>query len=346
MQPTVRAEVHDAYWRFAAERLAIFLKRSRGEPGPWTDDSILQRFKFCNAYRSADRVSQHLIRDVIYAPEARELSAEDAFLRIILFRLFSKEATWEALERHTGGVRRQTLNVEALGDYLAGLRANQAIYTSAFILAAPSVYGHAAKHRNHLALVKDMFRPHGLGAKLGAARSLKAVFEALIAYPGIGPFLGYQIAIDLNYSDHICFSEDDFTVPGPGAIRGLRKVFSDPGSLTPEALIMRMVDNQEENFERLGLHFPGLFGRRLHAIDCQGLFCEIDKYSRQAFPELKSNRVRIKHEFRETPKPFALAFPPKWKLGHTIARDPTIAASSSDFRRTPQDTYQLGLQLG
>src|SRR5262249_43690583 len=103
MPPTARPAVHDAYWRFAAERLAIFLKRSRGEPGPWTDDAILKRFKFCNTYRSADRVSQYLIRDVIYGPTARELPAEDVFLRIVLFRLFSKETTWEALESRTGG---------------------------------------------------------------------------------------------------------------------------------------------------------------------------------------------------------------------------------------------------
>ena len=33
----------------------------------------------------------------------------------------------------------------------------------------------------------------------------------------IGPFMGYQLAIDLNYSEHLEFSEDEFTMPGPGA---------------------------------------------------------------------------------------------------------------------------------
>jgi hypothetical protein len=48
MQPSVRRDVYDAYWRFAAERQHIFEQRARREPGPWTDDPILQRFKFCN----------------------------------------------------------------------------------------------------------------------------------------------------------------------------------------------------------------------------------------------------------------------------------------------------------
>jgi len=130
--------------------------------------------------------------------------------------------------------------------------------------------------------------------------------------------MGYQLAIDLNYSDRLAFSEDEFTVPGPGALRGLRKVFSDFGGQTPEELIMRMVDTQHEQFDRLGVEWSGLFGRPLHAIDCQGLFCETDKYARAAFPELKSNRVRIKQEFREPKPSLALFYPPKWGINERV----------------------------
>lgn len=332
----VRPKVHDTYWQFAARRHDIFLKRAGGDPGPWTDDPILQRFKFCNTFRAADRVSQYLIREVLYGPSGHNLDAEDVFMRVILFRLFSKEETWTVVDTAAGGLRRETLDVDRLGDLLDELRSRQAIYTAAFILASPSAYGHRAKHRNHLALMKDMFRRGGLGARLCRARSLEDVFDALVEYPMIGPFLGYQMAVDLNYSEHLCFDEDDFTVAGPGAIRGLQKVFRDPGDRTPRQLIMHMVDRQEEEFDRLGLAFPGLFGRRLHAIDCQGLFCETDKYARKAFPELKSNRVRIKHEYRPTPRALPLFFPPKWEIDHHL-----ISISNA----SPADTYgQLALE--
>jgi hypothetical protein len=346
--PVVRPKVHDAYWRFAAERHQIFLRRFHGTPGPLTDNRILKRFKFCNAFRAADRVSQYLIRDVIYGPRGQDLDAEDVFLRIILFRLFSKEATWDAIEEASDGLCRATLDIERLGDVLEELKTRQAIYTAAFILAAPSVYGHSAKHRNHLALVADMFRPGGLGTRLGRAKSLEEVYEALIEYPMIGPFLGYQITVDLNYSEHLPFDEDDFTVPGPGAVRGLQKVFVDPGDWTPRQLIMRMVDRQEQEFHRLDLGFPGLFGRRLHAIDCQGLFCETDKYSREAFPELRSNRVRIKQEYRQTPRPLPLFFPPKWGINDQLAPlgDPIpsapIAARERQLRLSPMAPIQVG----
>lgn len=321
MQPTRRQEVFDAYWRFAAERHAIFLRRAGGHPGPWTEDPILSHFKFCNTFRAADRVSQYLIREVIYSEEARDLEAEDTFLRIVLFRLFSKERTWDALEEATGGVRRSTFDERVVGDVLERLKERKAIYTAAFILAAPSIYGHRAKHRNHLALVAHMFRPNGLGRAIAEARSLNEVYDALISYPAIGPFLAYQIAIDLNYSEFLDFSENDFTMPGPGAVRGLQKVFVDPGNRSPRELILEMVETQGEHFERLGLEFPGLFGRPLHAIDCQGLFCETDKYSRQAFPELKSNRVRIKQEFRQSSEALPLFFPPKWQLNGRVTNE-------------------------
>jgi hypothetical protein len=58
----------------------------------------------------------------------------------------------------------------------------------------------------------------------------------------------------------------------------------------------------------------------LHAIDCQGLFCEIDKASRVMFPQLKSDRVRIKQEFRPSPQPLHLFYPPKWRLNQKLPR--------------------------
>jgi hypothetical protein len=335
VQATPRPEVFDAYWRFAAERQRIFERRRKDPTGPWTDDPILRRYKFCNAFRASDRISQYLISQVIYAPEAADLPAEDVFLRIILFRLFSRERTWEALEEATGGVRRAALDPERLSRLLDALRDDGPIYTAAFILCAHDAYGYRVKHRNHLELVARMFSPGALGADLAAASSLRDVYEALCAWPMIGPFMGYQLAVDLNYSDRLEFDENDFTVPGPGAMRGLRKVFADFGDRTPKQLIMEMVDGQDEHFNRLGLSWSGLLGRPLHAIDCQGLFCETDKYARAAFPELKSNRVRIKQEFRADPAPLKLFYPPKWGINdrlHSSGHGPEGQLSLDDVR--------------
>src|SRR5476651_2489302 len=91
--PLKPTPVYDTYWRFAAERQEIFFARAAGKLPPWTDDEILAEFKFTNAYRAADRVSQFLIRHVIYDDE-RPPDNEDVFFRTMLFKLFNKIETW------------------------------------------------------------------------------------------------------------------------------------------------------------------------------------------------------------------------------------------------------------
>ena len=64
--PVKPTEVFNSYWYFAAERQCIFFKKLRRCSPPWTEDQILTRYKFTNAYRASDRVSQYLIKNVIY----------------------------------------------------------------------------------------------------------------------------------------------------------------------------------------------------------------------------------------------------------------------------------------
>lgn len=310
MEP--RDDVHQAYWYLAAERQRIFERRQAAEKGPWTDDAILAKYKFTNPWRASDRVSQYLIRNVIYEAE---VSAEDLLTRIVLFRLFSKPSTWRAIEAELGPVGAATIYDPRLPALLERLQAQGPIYTSAFILCANKAYGHDRKYRNHIALLQDMLSQGRLPRAIARARSLRAVYQALCAFPLIGPFMGYQLAIDINYSELIAFSEDEFTVPGPGAERGIEKVF--PGTLKRDMarVVHQMVDDQATACARYGITPPTLLGRRrLHAIDCQNLFCELDKYARVKFPDLVSNRRRIKATFTPSGEPLDLFYPPKWGL--------------------------------
>jgi hypothetical protein len=160
----------------------------------------------------------------------------------------------------------------------------------------------------------------GLPAQIGRARSLSDVYERLAGYPLLGPFMAYQIAIDLNYSELIDFSENEFTVAGPGARRGITKCFTDTCGWSEARVIHWMVDNQQLECERIGIDPPTLWGRPLSAIDCQNLFCELDKYARVAFPHLKSDRRRIKTRFTPNLAPIPAFYPPKWGINERIPR--------------------------
>ena len=62
----------------------------------------MQEYKFCNSYRASDRVSQYLIKNVIY--NGKKYSNQDMIFRIILFKLFNKERTWEILCNKLGDI--------------------------------------------------------------------------------------------------------------------------------------------------------------------------------------------------------------------------------------------------
>jgi hypothetical protein len=181
-------------------------------------------------------------------------------------------------------------------------------------------FGYPRKHENHLRLIEKMLLD-GLANSIVNATSMERVYDQLKEYPTFGAFLAFQLAIDVNYSSLTDFSEMDFVKAGPGARDGISKCFEHMGDYSEEDVIKLMTDRQEEEFERLGLHFDGLWGRPLQLIDCQNLFCEVDKYSRVAHPEIegRSKRSRIKQQFGPTSlTPLTYQFPKTWGLDTSV----------------------------
>ena len=326
MRPTA---VYDLYWRFAAERQAIFFRRLEGMAAPWTDDPILQSYKFTNAYRASDRVSQYLIRRVIY-DECYSTAPAEIIFRILLFKLFNKVATWELLEAQLGLPSWQSFDPYAYDRVLStATAAGSRLYSAAYIIPPVALDRTGVKHRGHLKLL-DLILRSSFVAQLERTHDLHAVFGLLKQFPSLGDFLAFQLAIDLNYSPVIDHEEASFVVAGPGARDGLAKTFADAGALVPEDLIEMMVERQEDEFTSLGLDFRVLWGRRLQPIDCQNLFCEISKYTRVSNPEIAglSGRTRIKQVFRSQGPSVQPWYPPKWGLNDKI---PHYELVSSDL---------------
>src|ERR1041385_5169908 len=111
--------------------------------------------------------------------------------------------------------------------------------------------------------------------------------------------------IDINYSTVTNFSEMDFVVAGPGARNGILKCFKSMGDFSFEDIIKWMADNQDIECQQYGIEPPKLWGRSLQLIDCQNLFCEVDKYLRVTNPKLSgpSGRTRIKQKFKDPKGP-------------------------------------------
>jgi hypothetical protein len=232
MTPTV---VFDTYWRFAAERLAMFYRRYSNPAGPWTSDPILRRYRFTNAYRAADRVSQYLIGEV-QARKDRPQAPREIFFRTMLFKIFNRIETWEFLEGRFGPIEWQRLDLAKINQALEELMLGGCkIYSAAYIMPSPAL-GHTRKHSNHLALLNRMMEDR-LPERVRQAPSLRSVYELILRYPGLGPFLAFQYAIDLNYSCMLNFEESEFVVAGPGALDGISKCFVGTERWTAEEII-------------------------------------------------------------------------------------------------------------
>jgi hypothetical protein len=150
--------------------------------------------------------------------------------------------------------------------------------------------------------------------------SMSTAFCVLSSYESIGPFLAYQFIIDLNYTPHLSFTEGEYVVAGPGALRGLQKCFQDFGDYTPADVIRWVADQQYDAFAQRGLEWCDLWGRPLQLIDAQNLFCEVDKYTRKAHPDLTqfARGSRIKQLYAPAPGALTAWFPPKWGVNHSV----------------------------
>lgn len=306
--------VLDTYWRFAAKRQDLFFNRIIGV-SPLTNDDILIKHKFTNAYRASDRVSQYLLKNVIYSETS--LSELDTLLRILFFKIFNKISTWELVESEIGIIDMKHFSFKKVNKILTEAKhSKETIYSGAYIMTSGrSIFGNEAKHSNHLSLLEKYVTPILL-EQLKNSESLKEVYNILLNIPTFGPFLAYQYTIDINYSNIINFSEMDFVVPGPGARDGIRKCFTSLGDYSEADVIRWVTEKQEVEFERLGLDFKTLWTRPLQLIDCQNLFCETDKYARVAHPEIQgiSDRKRIKQIYKPVSGKIDYFFPPKWGI--------------------------------
>lgn len=308
-----RQNIYDLYWYFAYERQNIFIKKQNGEPSPWTNDPILQEYKFCNSYRVNDRVSQYLLKNIIY--NGKTYSKEDMLFRILLFKLFNKESTWELLITKLGDITLSNFDFNKYSKILTeAIEKNIKIYNDAYISCANKAYGYNHKHDNHLSLLKQIFIIDKSHLKILESKTMQEAFNILKSYPLMGNFMAYQLVTDINYSDIVNWREDEFTIAGPGSLRGIKKCFIDTGNKTNEEIIKYMYEHQEEEFKRLNLNFKRIGNRPLQLIDCQNIFCELDKYCRVAFPDLKSNRTKIKKKYSPKNNKIEYIYPPKWKM--------------------------------
>lgn len=209
-----------AFFEFVFDRQSVWHKRVvLGLPAPWTDDKVLQNFRFCNVYRELDggtiAISKYL---------AQPLSAEQKLFNIIAYRFFNRRDTIENL--FGGLLSEQNFDFKALEKRFDAKKEEGNIFSNAYLITAYAYnpdYRPQDKHVQILLMLNDLrFKLKDIIKNLRESAPQEGINIVAGAVPMAGPFLAGQILLDATYAENIVpYTANDFLIVGPGAHWGL-----------------------------------------------------------------------------------------------------------------------------
>ncbi len=209
-----------AFFEFVFDRQTVWHKRTAlGLPAPWTDDEVLQNFRFCNVYRELDggtiAIGKYL---------TQPLPAEQKLFNIIAYRFFNRRDTIENL--FGGLLSEQNFDFKTLEKRFDAKKEEGNIFSNAYLITAHAYnpdYRPQDKHVQILLMLNDLrFKLEDIIKNLRESapqEGLKIIAEAVSS---AGPFLAGQILLDATYAQNIVpYTANDFLIVGPGAHWGL-----------------------------------------------------------------------------------------------------------------------------
>ena len=276
----------ERFFAFMVSREKIRLQKEAGCPWPWTQDPILQTYKFTNVFREHDRTSR-LLREEFYEPN-RSASPIDILMNAALFRYFgtiefARAVGWQTHEDFGFEFIRATA--------CARLEAGDKVFTGAYVITNQGI-----SDRKENVVVNIFLR--GIHAKAkDIVRSVQLTSQWRVAveqmsrisgFGGTG-FMAKEVLLDTTYTDFwsqtipVTYRIDGKTYPkdwwqwtpiGPGGLRGAARVLGAAKASPAEAarLIRELYEAQDKYWP---MPWP-----RLCPHDVQFQLCEFDKYER------------------------------------------------------------------
>jgi hypothetical protein len=272
----------DRYFAFIRERNEIYHRKTSGQVWPWTEDAILQSYRFTEIYRERDRTSLH------YQKMIRKYYTQDdawVFPATVLYRWFNRIETCEhffgepdfgntsVFERYA-----EERDLRILLECLAKIPTPHV--TGAFIINGKQ--GHD-KGEGVLCYFHEWFKKPWEEKwqewLLEKPPLLREMYDWVRKdSSGLGPFMAAQLVADLKYLPFMHNVEDwwIWAAPGPGSMKGLNLVMNRPID-QPWGQALWLTTLQELNrIENDALKDLGPF----HCQDTQNHCCEFSKYEK------------------------------------------------------------------
>ena len=264
------------YWQVERENIRL-QKEVSNLPAPWTDDPILQQYKFCQVFREEDRTTRGFKKHI------REPMREntDVLMATVIFRWFNWIPTGRTLIEHnllTNWDRKKAIKEITKQDKWV---------TGAYIVKSPNgmdkVTG-VAECITHMWERKNYMLEKLDEAAENNTSTLKYCWNLLREYPYMGPFMAYEVVTDLRFTYLLDEAKDKLTWAnaGPGAMRGLNRLTGRPLDFCQRSYdwCSEMTALYDIAKERLPSHIIKRNDLPYELREIEGGLCEFDKYSR------------------------------------------------------------------
>lgn len=176
----------------------------------WTNDPILQHYRFCNVNREDDKVTKW-IHDNIRVPYEND---GRLWLNLVIARYINDISSLEQI----GYVKEWSYF-----RFLNMWKRLKLKFGGAYIIPM----GHEKGMGKMNWLCDNIFHEmNEYGRREPKAATCKQWYGWLTQFEGVGPFMGNQIVTDLKYTRYCRNAKDrqDFVIAGPGTRRGLNRL--------------------------------------------------------------------------------------------------------------------------
>ena len=259
------------YWQIERENIRLQKEVSKLPP-PWTNDSILQEYKFCQVFREDDRTTRWF-REHIREPMK---NSPEVLMATVIFRWFNWIPTGRTLIEH--GLLKRWDRKKAIEE----ITKQPKWVTGAYIIKTPNGMD---KVTGVAECVSHMWKDREyLAEKISKTKSLEDTWTLLRDYPYMGPFMAYEVVTDLRHTNLLDDAKDVlmWANAGPGAMRGLNRLTGRELGYSKRS--HDWVSEMQELYKivqtRLPVHILQRNDMRYEMREIEGGLCEFDKYSR------------------------------------------------------------------
>jgi len=268
------------FFAFMHERESIRIKKNAKELWPWTDDPILQAYKFTNVKREHDRTTKWFW-DQLDAAIHAGADRRSLLFNCALFRYFGTTEFFQAIGFMEAWDEERADFVKGVAKYR--LDKKMKVFTGAYVITNQGI-----KAPKQEVVVDHFLTPFWdacleLTVIAWRTSSWEAVAKEMMKLKGFGGtgFMTKEILLDAIHTKVLghCKDRNKWCPAGPGALRGLSRMLGHDNpdelklnQLAALELMLDIFDNHKEYWPR------DMVKLELHDIQFQ--LCEFDKYER------------------------------------------------------------------